>query len=348
MEIDKPPSGPGSLGWARPITGQSLVVIAASAGGLHALMSVLSSLPADFPAAIMVVQHRGAQYPDLLPTLLGGCTSLKVRHAQDGDQLEPGTVYICPPGVHMTTEPCVRLVEGPRLNFVRPSADLLFRSVACAYGDRAIGVVLSGNGSDGAAGCLAIAEAGGTVLAQDPAGSAYPRMPAAAIKLGGVNLVLPLEEIGGVLHRLVDAEAPVGGEVGGLSAGSTKAAPAPPTTVLLADDHRIILDGLRALLESERDIQVVAEAEDGRTAVRLAGELLPDVVVMDISMPDLNGIDATWRIKAKSPRTGVVGLSARSDAKAAARILEAGAASYLCKNAAFSELAVAIRAAAAR
>jgi two-component system chemotaxis response regulator CheB len=340
------PSESESLLWTRPIASQSIVVIAASAGGLRPIMGVLSALPADFPAAIAVVQHRGDERPDLLPALLSRCTSLKVRHVRDGDLLEPGTVYICPPGMHMTTEHCVRLVEGPRLNFVRPSADLLFQSAARAYGNRAIGVVLSGNGSDGAAGCLAIAEAGGTVVAQDPVECANARMPAAAVKRGGVNLVLPLAEIGEVLHRLLDADAPAVGE--GDPSSSTEAAPAPATTVLLADDHRIMLDGLRALLESERDIEVVAEAEDGQTAVRLAGELSPDVVVMDISMPDLNGIDATRRIKAKSPRTRVVGLSARSDAKAAARILEAGAVNYLCKDVAFSELAVAIRAAARR
>ena len=260
-----------------------------------------------------------------------GTAGHEVRHAQDGDLLEPGCVYVCPPGMHMTAEHCVRLVAGPRLNFVRPSVDLMFRSAAHAYGDRAIGVVLSGSGSDGAIGCTAIIEAGGTVIAQDPACSEYPGMPEAAVGRGQADLIVPIEHIGDTLRCLVDP-ARSGAEGARLDCGARA------IKVLLADDHRILLDGLRTLLSSESDMQVVAEAADGRAAVRLAGELSPDVVVMDIAMPQLNGVDATRRIKQGNPLTGVVALSARTDAQAAARIVEAGATGYLCKNAAFSEL----------
>lgn len=342
MEINGYRNGLGPQEWAEPVTSPHLVVLATSAGGLQALIDVLSPLPPDFPAAIAVVQHRGMQSPNLLPKLLDERTALKVRHAQDGDLLEPGTVYICPPGAHMTAEHCVRLVKGPKLEFVRPSADLMFRSVARAYGERAIGVVLSGTGSDGAAGCAAISEAGGTVVAQEPASSAYSGMPTAAVERGRAELVLPVERIGEALQHLVD-DWRSGEGAAHSSPRSAAAESAPPIRVLLADDHRIILDGLRTLLGGEGDIEVIAEAEDGHAAVRLAGALSPDVVVMDITMPDLNGIDATRRIKALNPRTRVVALSARSDAQAAGRILEAGASGYLCKNAAFSELARTIR-----
>src|SRR4051794_4701076 len=117
-------------------TATQLIVIAASAGGLKALIRILSALPADLPAAIAVVQHRGEQHPELLPKLLDTRTGLRVRHARDGDRLEPATVYLCPPGVHMIAEHTLRLVPGPHLNHVRPSADLMFRSVARAYADR--------------------------------------------------------------------------------------------------------------------------------------------------------------------------------------------------------------------
>jgi DNA-binding NarL/FixJ family response regulator len=116
-----------------------------------------------------------------------------------------------------------------------------------------------------------------------------------------------------------------------------------PIRVLLADDHRMVRDGLRALIQSEDDLQVVAEAEDGRTAVTLAGELSPDVVVMDISMPDLNGIDATRQIKSHDPAVSVVALTAHADPRMVSSILGAGASGYLPKDAAFEELAVAIR-----
>ena len=105
----------------------------------------------------------------------------------------------------------------------------------------------------------------------------------------------------------------------------------------------MIRDGLRALIQSEDDLEVVAEAEDGRTAVTLAAELSPDVVVMDISMPDLNGIDATRQIKARHASVNVVALTAHADPRMVSSILAAGASGFLPKDAAFEELAVAIR-----
>ncbi|HEX3695157.1 MAG TPA: chemotaxis protein CheB [Polyangia bacterium] len=316
------------------------MVIACSAGGLAALFDVLASLDPDFPAAIVIVQHRGRQFAELLPALLQNRTVLRVRHVQDGDLLEAGTVYICPPGKHLTAEHCLRLVNGPKLDFVQPSADLMFRSVADAYGPRAVGVVLSGTGSDGTLGCRLIAEAGGKVLVQDPRSCAHAAMPSAAIGGGHVDLVLPPIEIGASLRRIVD-------ELSGKRT-LTKAPRAPSTTVVLVDDHRIILDGLRTLLHNEDDIQVLADAQDGHTAVKLSAQLSPDVVVMDVAMPDLDGVAATREIKARNPKTAVVALSARTDQRTAARILKAGATGYVSKEDAFAELAIAIRAVAAR
>lgn len=110
----------------------------------------------------------------------------------------------------------------------------------------------------------------------------------------------------------------------------------------------MLREGLRRLLEAEGDIEVVAEAQDGRTAVRLAGELHPEVVVMDIAMPDLNGIDATRQIKLKLPDTKVVALSAHADRRTASAVLASGASAFVPKDAAFEELVTAIRAAIAR
>jgi two-component system, chemotaxis family, protein-glutamate methylesterase/glutaminase len=321
-----------------PIASDALVVIAASAGGLDALGRVLASLPADFPAAIVVVQHRSEQCPDVLPMLLNERTALRVRHAVDGDVLAAGTVYVCPPGMHVLAEHALRLVHGPRLNHVRPSADVMLRSTAHAYGERAVGVVLSGMGSDAAIGSLSILDAGGSVIAQAPATCAHADMPNAALACGDVASV-PVDEIGAVLRRLLDAAHVRGATRGDITAERR----APKTTVILADDHRITLDGLHALLRAEHDIEVVACVEDGQTAVRLTGQLAPDVVVMDIGLPDLNGIDATRRIRSGNPRTNVVALSSRDDAASALGILSAGAIGFVCKQGAFAELALAIR-----
>ena len=114
--------------------------------------------------------------------------------------------------------------------------------------------------------------------------------------------------------------------------------------ILLADDHKILRQGLRTLLEQEKDIHVVGEADNGRTSVKLAGELAPDVVIMDVAMPDLNGIDATRRITESEPRTRVLALSMHSDGRYVKGMLQAGARGYILKDCAAEELTRAIRA----
>lgn len=115
------------------------------------------------------------------------------------------------------------------------------------------------------------------------------------------------------------------------------------TRVLLADDHKILRQGLRTLLEQENDIDIVGEAENGRSSVKLAGELAPDVVIMDVAMPDLNGIDAARRIAEAEPRTKVLALSMHSDGRYVRGMLQAGARGYILKDCAAEELTRAIR-----
>jgi DNA-binding NarL/FixJ family response regulator len=119
------------------------------------------------------------------------------------------------------------------------------------------------------------------------------------------------------------------------------------TRVLIADDHRIVREGLRGLIEKDADLEVVAEAEGGREAVRLAGELAPDVVIMDVSMPDLNGMEATRQIAKTVPAAKVIALSMHSDRRFIAGMFSAGACGYLLKDCAFDELVRAVRAVAA-
>ena len=119
------------------------------------------------------------------------------------------------------------------------------------------------------------------------------------------------------------------------------------TRILLVDDHKITRQGLRSLLENEQDMEVVAEAEEGRTAVRLAREMVPDVVIMDVSMPDLNGMEAARQIVGDCPDTKVIALSMHSDALFVTEMLKSGASGYLLKDCAFEELARAIRTVAA-
>ncbi len=117
-----------------------------------------------------------------------------------------------------------------------------------------------------------------------------------------------------------------------------------PTTILLVDDHQMVCEGLRVLLEQHPDMRVVAEADDGRDAVQLAKRHQPDIVVMDVGLPDLNGIDATRQILARTPQTKVIALSVHSDKRYIVEMFKAGASGYLLKNCASEELVRAIEA----
>ena len=182
-----------------------IVAVAASAGGLTALIEVLTDLPANFKAAIVVVQHLDPRHPSLMAEILSRRTVLKVIQASEGDDLTPGTVYIAPPNNHLlvNSNGTVSLSQSEMVHFLRPSADLLFESVAASYQERAIAVVLSGTGTDGAMGVEAIKKMGGTVIVQDAKTAEFPGMPAAAIKTGNVDFILPLAEISLALRTLI-------------------------------------------------------------------------------------------------------------------------------------------------
>jgi two-component system, chemotaxis family, protein-glutamate methylesterase/glutaminase len=186
-----------------------IVALAASAGGLRALTDVLSALPRDFPVALVVVQHLDPRHRSLMAEILGKRTSLLVKEARDGDALAPGLALIAPPNRHLLVNPdrTLSLSQSELVHFVRPSADLLFESTAAAYKERAIAVVLSGSGRDGAMGVRAIKKMGGTVIVQDEKTSQFFGMPGAAQQTGLVDFVLPLSEIAPALRTLVSGAA---------------------------------------------------------------------------------------------------------------------------------------------
>ena len=186
-----------------------IVALAASAGGLTALIEVLSDLPINFRVPIVVVQHLDPRHPSLMAEILGRRTPLKVIQAKQGDKLIPGVVYFAPPNNHLlvNSDGTASLSQSEMVHFLRPSADLLFESVAASYKERAIAVVLTGTGSDGAMGVEAIKKMGGTVIVQDDKSAEFPGMPSSAIKTGDVDFVLPLAEISSALITLVMSHA---------------------------------------------------------------------------------------------------------------------------------------------
>lgn len=182
-----------------------IVAMTASAHGLDALTRVLSPLPADFPAPIVVVQHLSPKFPSLFAQILNRYTLLAVKEAEEGCLLSPGQVLIAPPDYHLLVNSggSVSLSHSEKVHFVRPAAEVLFESVAINYKQRAIAVVLTGGDRDGSWGVQAIKSMGGKVIAQDKATSKVWGMPAAAIATGCVDWVLPLDKIGEAITNLV-------------------------------------------------------------------------------------------------------------------------------------------------
>jgi two-component system chemotaxis response regulator CheB len=183
-----------------------IVAIGASAGGIGALMSLVAELPPDFPAPVLICQHVLRSRPSLLPVLLGYRTRLRVVAAEDGDAPQPGSIHVAPSNRHLLVRPDGRLglSDAERVNYCRPSVDILFRSVAEAYGARALALVLTGYGRDGAQGIRQIQQHGGLAIAQDENSSEVFDMPLAGRDLGGADLVLPLRQVAAALQALME------------------------------------------------------------------------------------------------------------------------------------------------
>lgn len=186
-----------------------IVALAASAGGITALGRVLGGLPTGFSVPVLVVQHLDRRHQTVIAEVLGRRAKLPVQLAAEGDSPAPGTIYIAPPDHHLLVSEDGRLTlsSAELVNYVRPSADLLFESVAARYGPRAIACVLTGTGSDGATGASAVKSRGGTVIVEDPELAQFKGMPEAAVKSGAADYILPLDEIASVICGLAEARA---------------------------------------------------------------------------------------------------------------------------------------------
>jgi two-component system chemotaxis response regulator CheB len=184
-----------------------IIVIGTSTGGIHALQTILAALPENFPGSIFAVLHTSEDNTGLLPPVLNKVSRVPAFYAVHDTPILPGRIYLAPPGRHLRIERSrVRLSAGPRENRHRPSADVLFRSAALAYGPRVIGVVATGHLDDGSSGLAAIKARGGLAVVQDPADALAPSMPRSAIDATDVDFILPLEEIGPKLVDLVMAK----------------------------------------------------------------------------------------------------------------------------------------------
>ena len=181
-----------------------IVAIGASAGGLKALSEVLSGLPPDLPAPVLIVQHLDPRHKSLMAEILQRHCKMKVMEAEHEEIIAPSVVYIAPPNKHMlVSEGKIVLTSSDFVHFSRPSIDLMFESVAAVFGDKAIGVILSGTGMDGSMGIKAIKERGGTTIAQNEETSEHFGMPQAAIATGSVDFILPIQDIAHAMLTLI-------------------------------------------------------------------------------------------------------------------------------------------------
>lgn len=183
---------------------RDVILVGASQGFLPALRILLGGLPADLPAAVGITVHRSPTYVSTLAHLLADHSPLPVIEPNGGELVEAGRVYLAPRDHHMVFRGgAVFLDRGPKLHHTRPSVDAMFASAAQAFGRRVIGVLLTGNLSDGVAGLIAIKRRGGLSLAQDPREAEAPSMPANAIVYDDVDAIFRLASSGPLLRKLV-------------------------------------------------------------------------------------------------------------------------------------------------
>src|SRR5690606_34410030 len=181
-----------------------LIVMGVSSGGLKALSQILPALPAYFPCPVAIVQHIGAQAENHWIRTLSMKCQLRITEAEEKEPIRRGYVYIAPANYHLLVEfdHTFSLSTDHRVNFARPSVDVLFESAASVYRDKVIGIVLTGANSDGALGLKRIKDAGGLAIVQDPSTADYPSMPLSAIKATNVDHTLPLNKITETLLQL--------------------------------------------------------------------------------------------------------------------------------------------------
>jgi len=184
--------------------GYDAIVIGTSAGGLDALGVILPMLDSGLPVPVLIVQHISASSDSFIVTYFGKRCNLTVKEAEDKELLKPATVYFAPPDYHLLidSDRTISLSNEEKVNFSRPSIDVLFETASWVYGNRLIGVLLTGANWDGSAGLEKIKNAGGLTIVQDPDTAEAARMPATALERFTPDYILTLEEIGQLLNRL--------------------------------------------------------------------------------------------------------------------------------------------------
>jgi two-component system chemotaxis response regulator CheB len=181
-----------------------IVVIGVSSGGMAALSTILPMLSQDFTLPVIIVQHQHPHADDFLVRYLNEKCRIPVKHAEEKELIEPATIYLASPNYHLLIEQdrTFSFSIAARVNYARPSIDVLFETAADTFGANTIGIILTGANNDGSYGLKMIHECGGLTIVQDPATAEATEMPRAAIEATEVDYILPLAEIGHMLNTL--------------------------------------------------------------------------------------------------------------------------------------------------
>jgi two-component system chemotaxis family response regulator WspR len=314
---------------------ECLIAIGCSTGGPRAIVEILATLPGDFPAAIVVIQHMDAQFTPGLIQWLDSQVEIPVRLAEDGDRPQAGTaLFACTDGhLRMTKEGLLQYTDEMLHPFYHPSVDVFFLSVANHWLGNGIGVLLTGMGRDGAEGLLALRQTGWHTITQDKNSSVVYGMPKAAVELNAADEILSLEYIGPACMNLL-ASSKISSMADQAMASKRSHWPQGQyrITVLLVDDQPMVAEALRRAMADEDDIDF-QYCQTPNQAVAKATEISPTVILQDLVMPDIDGLTMVenFRANLQTNRVPIIVLSTKEEPEIKSKAFSLGADDYLVK-----------------
>lgn len=309
---------------------EGVIIFGGSAGSIEVIMNIFPFIPEDYPFAIVVVLHRKNTVEHHLEDVLSRKAKIPVIEIQDKMQLKPAHIYIAPGDYHLLVDEAglCTLDYSEKVNYSRPSIDVTFDCFANAFGNRCIGILLSGANSDGAESLKNIQDHGGLTIVQSPESAAVATMPMAAINLFNPHVIADIPEIAGML--LEAAKYPISHYINQIKHGYELNNSLP--TILMVDDLEDNLFSLNAVLKFEG--YIIHKANSGPLALEMASEIQYDCIILDVQMPEMDGFEVA-NILGKNEFTKnipIIFLSALgSDKEKVLQGMDSGAIDFLAK-----------------
>ena len=309
---------------------EGVIIFGGSAGSIEVIMNIFPFIPEDYPFAIVVVLHRKNTVEHHLEDVLSRKAKIPVIEIQDKMQLKPANIYIAPGDYHLLVDDTglCTLDYSEKVNYSRPSIDVTFDCFANAFGNRCIGILLSGANSDGAESLKKIQDHGGLTIVQSPESAAVATMPMAAINLFNPHVIADISEIAGML--LEAAKYPISHYINQIKHGDELNNSLP--TILIVDDLEDNLFSLNAVLKFEG--YIIHKANSGPLALEMASKIQYDCIILDVQMPEMDGFEVA-NILGKNEFTKnipIIFLSALgSDKEKVLQGMDSGAIDFLAK-----------------